>query len=148
LLGLHLGARGVDPGHIFYAELLVIDSGQEPAAAQDRVFVAQRRQLLHKADQRPALFLYVPIGPADRVVLAIGVVVALLGAGEFVAGEHHRRALRQQQRREEIAPLAVAQSADLFVVGRTLGAAIPRTVVGMAVLVVFAVRFVVLVVVG
>ena len=106
-LGFHLGAGGVDPGHVLYPQLLVIDAGQKPAAAQDRIFVAQRRQLLHKADQGPVSLLCLPVDPADFVVLAIGIVVALLGAGELVAGEQHRRALRQQQGAKEVAPLAV-----------------------------------------
>ena len=37
-----------------------------------------------------------PVEPGDLVVLAIGVVVAALGAAELVAGQQHRRALRQE----------------------------------------------------
>ena len=89
-----------------------------------------------------------PVEPADLVVLAIGVVVALLRARELVARQHHRRALRQQQRCEEVAHLPLAQGVDARIVGRTLGAAVPGAVVASAVLVVLAVRLVVLVVVA
>ena len=50
------------------------------------------RQLPHETDQRLAFFPDVPIDPADLVILAIGVVVAVLRAGELVAGEQQRRA--------------------------------------------------------
>ena len=45
----------------------------------------------------------------DLVVLAVGVVVALLRAAELVARQQHRRALRQEQRRQHVAHLALAQ---------------------------------------
>ena len=147
-LGFHLGARGVDPGHVLDAQLLVIDASQKPGAPQDRVLVAQCRQLLHKADQRLTLFADIPVDPADLVILAIGVVVALLGSRKLVAGEQHRCALRQQQSAEEVAPLTGAQRIDVLVVGRAFDPAIPRAVVGVAVLVVLAVRLVVPLVVG
>ncbi len=35
----------------------------------------------------------VPVDPGDLAVLAVAVVVAALGAAEFVAGEQHRNAL-------------------------------------------------------
>ena len=50
--------------------------------------------------------------------------------------------------RQQIALLPLAQLVDLGIVGRPFDAVIPRMVVGMAVAVVFAVRLVVLVVVG
>ena len=65
------------------------------AAPQDRIFPPQRSQLAHEFDQRAAVGVDLPVDPADLVVLAIGIVIAALGAGEFVAGEDHRRALRQ-----------------------------------------------------
>ena len=75
----------------------------------------------------------IPVEPGDVAVLAIGVVVAVLGAAELVAGEQHRRALREQQRRQHVALLPLAQRDDRRVVGRALGAAIPGAVVGTAV---------------
>src|SRR5207302_7650920 len=66
----------------------------------------------------------------------------------LVAGEQHRCALRQQQSAEEVAPLTGAQRIDVLVVGRAFDPAVPRPVVGMAILVVLAVRLVVPLVVG
>ena len=42
-----------------------------------------------------------PVQPGGVVVLAIGVVVAALAVAELVAGQQHRRALRQQQRGQQ-----------------------------------------------
>ena len=50
------------------------------------------------------------------VVLAVGVVVALLRAPELVAAADHRHADRQQQRRHEVALLLLAQLDDVRVV--------------------------------
>src|SRR3546814_2540024 len=56
----------------------------------------------------------------DLVVLRVGIVVAVLGVPELVAGEDHRGSLRQQQRRHEVAFLALAQPDDLRIVGGSL----------------------------
>ena len=85
--------------------------------------------------------------PAQLVVLAVRVVVAALRVAQFVAGEHHRHALRQHQRGDEVPLLAGAERNDLRVVGRPLDAAVPRGVVVGPVAVVLAVGRVVLVVV-
>src|SRR5262249_43654709 len=81
------------------------------------------------------------------VVLAIRIVVAALGAAELVAGHDHRRALRQEQSRQEIAPLATAQRVDALVVGGALDAEAHRVLVIAAVAVGLAVGLVVLVLV-
>jgi hypothetical protein len=88
-----------------------------------------------------------PVVPRCLIVLAIAVVVAVLGAADLVAAEQHRHALRQHQRREEIAHLPVAERDDLRVVARPLDAAVPRAVVALAVAVVLAVGLVALLVV-
>ena len=57
----------------------------------------------------------VPVEPRHLVVLAVGVVVAALRAAELVAGEQHRHALREEQRREQVSLLAFAQGLQLRV---------------------------------
>ena len=54
-----------------------------------------------------------PVVPGDLVVLAVGVVVAVLGAADLVAAEEHGHALRQEQRGQEVALLAAAQRDDV-----------------------------------
>ena len=84
----------------------------------------------------------------DLVVLAVGVVVAALGAAQLVAGVEHRHAGRQQQGAEQVADRpARAAPAIVRVVGRALDAVVPRPVVVAAVAVALAVGLVVLVVV-
>ena len=53
-----------------------------------------------------------PVDPADLVVLAVGVVVALLRAIQLVAGQQHGHALREEQRGQQVAHLAAAQRDD------------------------------------
>src|SRR5581483_3260573 len=88
-----------------------------------------------------------PVEPGDLTVLAPGVVVALLRAAELVAAEQHRNALRQEQRREEVALLPCTQRVDRGIVRLAFGAVVPGAVVVGAVLVPLLVRLVVLVVV-
>ena len=82
------------------------------------------------------------------VVLAVGVVVAVLGARELVARQDHRGAAGKEQRRQHVAHLPEADRADVGVVGRAFGSVVVREVVGVTVAVLLAVRLVVLVVVG
>ncbi len=88
-----------------------------------------------------------PVEPGDLVVLAVGVVVAALGAAELVAAEQHRHALGEQQGGHQVAALTRPQRHDVGVVGGTLDAVVPRAVVRLAVVAVLAVGLVVLVVV-
>src|SRR6185437_11781469 len=101
-----------------------------------------------EADEALILLREAPVDPADLVVLAIGVVVALLSPAELIAGQQHRRPLRQDQRRQHIADLPLPQSIDRGIVARAFLAAIPGAVVGVAVRVVLAIRLVVLLVVS
>ena len=94
------------------------------------------------------LVVEVPVQPGELVVLAVGVVVAVLRVAELVAGQQHRHALREEQRGDEVALLPLAQRDDVRVVGRPFGAAVPAVVVVGAVAVVLAVGLVVLVVVA
>src|ERR1700687_1389113 len=89
-----------------------------------------------------------PVLPCDPVVLAVGIVVAVLGAAHLVAAEDHRTALRDQHRGEQVATAAGAQPEDGGILGVALDTAVPAAVVVGAVAVVLAVVLVVLVVVG
>ena len=98
-------------------------------------------------DEREHLFLLVvelPVDPAQLIVLAIRVVVALLRASHFIARRDHRHALRKHQRRKQIAFLTRPERAYRGIVGRTFDAAVPRQVVVVPVAIVFEVGLVVL----
>src|SRR3954449_11286269 len=111
------------------------------------MFAAQFGQLRDELAQESVLGPVAPVDPGNVIVLAIGVVVAPLGATALVTGDDHRYALRQEKRGEEIALLLLAQRDDLDVIGRSLNPAVPGPVVALAVAVVLAVGLVVLVVV-
>ena len=140
----HLGAVEAEPGEVLDAADL---AALEPAAAPEHGVLAAQVGDAARHHVAEVLVDVVPVEPRELAVLAVGVVVAVLGAAELVAAEDHRHALRQQQRREDVAPLAGAQGEDLLVVGLALDAAVPRAVVRLAVAVVLAVGLVVLVVV-
>ena len=85
-----------------------------------------------------------PVKPGELVVLAVGVVVTALAARELVAAEQQRHAFGEQQRGDEVAPLARAQLEHGSVVGGALNAAVPAAIVVGAVMIVLAVGLVVL----
>src|ERR1700686_4959938 len=94
------------------------------------------------------MFVPGPLRPGYLVILAVSVVISLLGAPAFVTAAQHRHALREKKCAEEIALLSPPQSVDLWVLRRTFGPAVPGLVVVVAVLIVFAVRAVVFIVIG
>ena len=64
-----------------------------------------------------------PIDPAQGIVLAPGIVVAVLGAEKLVAAQDHRHALRDHQGRHQVADLAAAELHDA---GSSVGPSTPQ----------------------
>ena len=85
-----------------------------------------------------------PVEPARFVVLAVGIVVAALGAPRFVPHDNHGYTQRQQRGGEEVLHLPVSQFLDRGIFGRAFEPAVPAPVVVRTVTVVFAIRLVVL----
>ena len=148
LFVVHLVAVGLEPVDVLDARAVDGAALEEVAAAEDRVFAAQRDDALHEGEEFPVVGGKIPVHPADLVVLAVGVVVAVLGAAHLVAGHQHWHALGEKQGRQQVALLLRAQGIDAGIIGRPLGAAVPGVVVVGAVTVVLAVGLVVLVVVA
>src|SRR5207302_7805552 len=140
VLVLHLGAVGAEPDDVLAAHAAAHLALEEVLAAQHRLGVAQREhaagELEHRAVDRR------PVDPGDLVVLAVGVVVAPLGAAQLVAVEDHGAALGDDERRDEVAALAVTQLQDGGVAGLALDPAVPAAVVVGAVAVALAVGLV------
>src|SRR5271165_3519851 len=109
---------------------------------------AQGNQAPRELQQACPGLIKVPVVPTDLVVLAVGVVVAALGAQDLIAAAQHGNPLRKKQRRQQVACLYFARPVDLRIIGRPLGAHVPRMVVVRAVLIVLAVGLVVLFVVA
>src|SRR5690606_4073112 len=143
----HLVAGGAEPGDILDAELLVVFADQEALPAQDGIGPAQGDQAAGEGQQLGAVFIQVPVDPAQLVILAVDVVVTLLGAAELIAGEQHGRALGEQQGGHQVAHLPHTQFVDFRIVSGTFATMVIGQVVITAVLVVLSVGFVVLVVV-
>jgi hypothetical protein len=55
----------------------------------------------------------VPVDPAQRVVVTISVVIALLRPSQFITAENHRNASRQQQQRDQVFHLSLSELAYL-----------------------------------
>src|SRR3954471_6373148 len=102
----------------------------------------------HEGHKVALTLAQVPAQPTDLVVLAISVVVAELGAAEFVSPANHRHALGQQKSGHEIALLALAQRQSLRQLSRPLDAAIKAQIIVRAVGVALAVGLVALALVG
>src|SRR5271165_4458254 len=128
----------------------MVDLGvlEKLAPAKIGMGFAELDELAGELQQLGAPFVELPVVPADLVVLAVGVVVAVLGAAELIAAAQHGNALRKKQRRQQVALLALACGEDFRIVGRTFNAHVPGVIVVGAVLIVLAVGFVVLVVVA
>src|ERR1700676_3862899 len=110
---------------------------------------AQFGHMADEIDQAVAFAIEAfPVAPADLVVLAIGIVVAVLRVADFIAGQNQRQALRQQQARQLVFPELAAQRQNRRVVGRAFMAAIVAEVFVGAVAIVLAIGLIVLFVVA
>ena len=94
-----LGAVFGKPGQIFYFFAPFGLAGKKLAALKITQAAAQIYQAAGKARHLLADIAYpFPVNPGNDVVLIIGIIIAHLGIGKFVAGKNHRRTERQQQR--------------------------------------------------
>ena len=121
---------------------------EKAAAVQHRTCMPDVRQLAGEIVQLLLFGSPVPGKPTGFIVLAVGVVVAMLGAAVFIAAAQHGHALAEQQRSQEVAFLAGAQLVCGFVWGFAFRAEVPAFVLVMAVAAVFAIGLVVFFLVG
>jgi hypothetical protein len=82
---------------------------EEPAPLENRLLATQTDRTANERKELPLRWGQVPDEPAQLVVLTIRVVVALLALAELIACQDHGDALRQHQRQDEIALLALPQ---------------------------------------
>src|SRR4051794_6117259 len=82
VLLLHLLAVGPQPGRILDAELFIILRREEPCLAQHGIALAKRGHPFDEPVERFPVLVDLPVDPGDLVVLAIGIVVAVLRAAE------------------------------------------------------------------
>ena len=121
-------------------------SRQEAAAPEHRMAPSQRDQLFRVLEQVGVDVG--PIEPTDVVVLAVGVVVALLGTPELIAAEQQRHPEGEQQSGEHGSRLSCPQRENVRIGTWPFRSTVPRSVVAGTVAVVLAIGLVVFVVVG
>ena len=73
------------------------------------VTLSEGNQPLHKLKHVRIAFNPIPVEPAQFVILAVPVVIALLGLQHFVTGENHRNTLAQHQNSQQILRLTFSQ---------------------------------------
>ena len=92
----HFAAVRPEPENVLDARALDAASLEEIAAAKDGMVLAQRDEFSDEGNELSFAFELLPVHPTDFIVLAVGVVVAVLRAADFVAGKEHRDALRRR----------------------------------------------------
>src|SRR5690606_38282772 len=101
----HLRAVRVEPydvAHVVAPDRAIL---KEVAAAENTVAQTQTDELAREREQLLILLVQRPVVPGELVILTVGIVVALLGTAGFIAREQHRHALREHERRQEVADL-------------------------------------------
>src|SRR5512132_2667527 len=88
-----------------------------------------------------------PIEPAGFVILAIGVVVSTLRSPHFVTHEKHRHTNRKHRYGQKVFYLSVSEFLHAGIIGWTFNTAVPTSIVVRPVAVVFAICFVVFVII-
>src|SRR5215218_7598008 len=81
----------------------------------------------------------IPIKPADRVVMTIGIVVAALRPANFISHEDHRHPQRKQRDREKVLHLPVSQALYVRVLRWPFCATVPAAVVVTSIAIVLTV---------
>src|SRR5262249_54136726 len=123
-------------------------TAKEAPPTKHRMLAADREYVAREGEQLARPGVERPVHPADVVVLAVRVVVALLRATELVAVAHHGDALRESEGGEEVARGPVAQGEHVRSLGLARDTPVVAPVGVAAVVVVLAVGLVVLLLVA
>src|SRR5205807_8437157 len=122
----HFVATRVKPHHIF--DLASPDSSalEKLRSTKNGMIAPELNHFPGELEQRLLFFVaFLPIEPADLVVLTIGIVIAVLSPAEFISPAKHRHTLRNEQRGEKITPLSFPQRIYLWIIGRPFDSMIP-----------------------
>ena len=144
LLVCHGDTGWSEPGDVFVVGAAHWPALEKPAAAEHRVAAAQFDQSRGECGQLGEGLGAFPVDPGQRVVLAVGVVVAILSAAEFITAEQHRHALGEEEGGQQVAFLPLPERQYRWVLRGAFDPAVPGPVVIAAVTVVLAVGLVVL----
>ena len=146
----HLGEPGslAVEGHIRAAVGFVVDEARLAFAVQRRMRFPEGDCCFYKGGKLRIPGGCFPVDPAGFVVLAPGVVVALLAVAEFIAAVNQRCSLACHQHENGIFQLAEAQRAHSRFPGHAFCAAVPGQVFVGTIHIVFAIVQIVFLFVG
>ena len=88
---------GAMPADVGIAGANLVAPGEVAVAPEDGVRLPEGDAVPGEAEQLRFLRDLPPVEPVQFVVVAVGVVVAVLGAGDFVAHQDHRHALADEE---------------------------------------------------
>src|SRR3954447_18307317 len=120
---------------------------KKAASSYCRVGMPESYDLPKKTKQVSVRLGQIPIHPGVLVVVTVRVIVAFLGAPDFVSHQYHRNALAHHQNRGCILHLSNTQLVHGRIGAFTFPSTVPTIVVVPSVVVVLAVSFVVLAVI-
>src|SRR5262245_23240417 len=120
---------------------------EEFAALKHGLSAPEMDQRAHAFIPRLLLLGELPIEPGQLVILAISIVITLLTMANLVTGKEHRHTLGQQQSGHEVAHLLPTQGPNGWIISRTFDSTVPTVVVIGPILIIFAIRFIVLLVI-
>ena len=141
------GADAV-PANIGIAAADIIAMLQMMPVAEHWMRMAEGDAIFHEAKQFPMLIQAVPIEPVHFAVVTIRIIVAVAGLADFIAHQNHRHALAEHQYGNGVFHLPPPQPENVPIAGRPFATAIPAKIIVRAVPIIFAVRLVMLLVVG
>src|SRR5208337_2081121 len=97
-------------------------------SAEHRMSLAKGDHVPHEPEETGVPVLQRPVHPACAVVLAPGIVVAVLTAEELISPQDHGNSLRDQERCHQVAHLPLADADDRGILRRSLHSAVPAQV--------------------
>ena len=106
------------------AERLIITELKRHRIRKNRMFSSKTRHILEKQLLISVRSFTLPIDPADRIILTISIIISRLRVAELIATPQKRNSLRHHDHQYRIAPLALAQTVDIPLRGRTFYAII------------------------
>lgn len=92
----------------------IIGFAEKPIPAKDAMVFSKSDTIFEKTEDITVIMSQRPIDPGGFVVLTPAVVVAILGAPEFIARGNHRHSLGEQQGQSHALHTANAQLLYLF----------------------------------
>ena len=115
---------------------------------ENRMGFSKSHCLFHKGKHAGIFPKAPPVDPANGIVLAVGIVIALLGIADLVAAVNHGNPLGKQQHCKGSPHLALPHLTDPLLPAWPIYAAVPGIIIAAAVVIALSVCLIVLVIIG